>query len=63
MGHAIVDLDLNTNSILIDSMTEHDWIAVRRIYAEGMAMGNATFEATTPDWEKWYTIHLQYIQP
>lgn len=30
-----------------------DWPAVRRIYAEGIATGNATFEQTPPDWDEW----------
>lgn len=30
-----------------------DWPAVRRIYEEGIATGNATFEQTAPDWEEW----------
>lgn len=31
-------------------MRESDWPAVRRIYAEGIATGQATFEARAPDW-------------
>lgn len=30
-----------------------DWPPVRRIYAEGIATGNATFEQTPPEWEEW----------
>jgi L-amino acid N-acyltransferase YncA len=30
-------------------MTEQDWPHVRRIYAEGIATGDATFETTVPD--------------
>lgn len=30
-----------------------DWEAVRRIYAEGIATGNATFELSPPSWEEW----------
>ena len=32
-------------------MLPTDWPAVRRIYADGIATGNATFETETPDWE------------
>jgi len=32
-------------------LTPHDWDAVERIYAQGIAAGNATFEAATPTWE------------
>lgn len=35
-----------------------DWPAVRRIYAEGMATGNATFETACPTWEAWDRAHL-----
>jgi phosphinothricin acetyltransferase len=40
-------------------MTAEDWGAVRAIYLEGIATGNATFETTAPDWEKWDAGHLQ----
>jgi len=34
------------------------WPAVRRIYEEGIATGNATFETSVPDWEEWDRRHL-----
>jgi L-amino acid N-acyltransferase YncA len=33
------------------------WPAVREIYREGIATGNATFETLVPDWEKWDSSH------
>jgi L-amino acid N-acyltransferase YncA len=51
--------DLKTDSFSIVSMTEQDWTAVRRIYAEGIATGNATFETTVPDWDRWDAAHLR----
>lgn len=39
-------------------MTPADWPAVRRIYADGIATGNATFETETPDWDAWHRSHL-----
>lgn len=33
------------------------WPAVRHIYAEGIATGNATFETDIPTWEKWDAGH------
>jgi L-amino acid N-acyltransferase YncA len=39
-------------------MQPQDWPAVRAIYLEGIATGNATFEQTAPDWEKWAAGHL-----
>jgi len=34
------------------------WDAVARIYAEGIATGNATFETEVPGWEAWDGAHL-----
>jgi L-amino acid N-acyltransferase YncA len=33
------------------------WPAVREIYRQGIATGNATFETELPDWEKWDGSH------
>ena len=38
-------------------MTEGDWPDVRRIYAEGIATGDATFEGDVPDWYHWDRSH------
>jgi L-amino acid N-acyltransferase YncA len=38
-------------------MQPADWEAVRAIYAEGIATGNATFETEVPGWEKWDRAH------
>lgn len=35
-----------------------DWPAVARIYAAGIATGNATFEHTVPSWEDWSAARL-----
>lgn len=43
-------------------MTADDWGAVREIYREGIATGNATFEKTVPDWEKWDAGHLPHCR-
>jgi len=42
----------------IERMQPEHWPAVRAIYLEGIATGNATFEQTAPDWEKWDEGHL-----
>ena len=34
-------------------MKAADWPAVRAIYAEGMATGQATFETSLPEWPEW----------
>ena len=38
-------------------MTADDWPAVRRIYAEGIATGDATLERETPDWNHFDHSH------
>jgi L-amino acid N-acyltransferase YncA len=43
-------------------MRPEDWPAVRSIYLEGIATGNATFEQSTPDWEKWDAGHLPALR-
>jgi L-amino acid N-acyltransferase YncA len=44
-------------AMTIEAMTPADWEAVRAIYREGLATGNATFEADAPDWETWDRGH------
>jgi phosphinothricin acetyltransferase len=34
-----------------------DWEAVRRIYLEGIATGDGTFETAAPDWQRWDGSH------
>jgi L-amino acid N-acyltransferase YncA len=36
-----------------------DWPEVARIYAEGIATRNATFETELPGWEDWDRAHLR----
>jgi L-amino acid N-acyltransferase YncA len=44
--------------VRIAPMLPEDWPAVRAIYLEGIATGNATFEQTPPDWGQWDAEHL-----
>ncbi len=39
-------------------MRAGDWPEVRAVYLEGIATGDATFEQTAPEWEKWDAEHL-----
>ena len=39
-------------------MRPEHWPAVRAIYLEGIATGNATFEQTAPEWDQWDAGHL-----
>src|ERR1700730_1912260 len=45
--------------IEIKSMEPQHWNEVRRIYVEGLATGNATFQTTAPEWEQWDKTHIQ----
>jgi L-amino acid N-acyltransferase YncA len=38
-------------------LSEH-WPEVARIYGEGIATGDATFETDVPSWERWDATHL-----
>lgn len=49
---------MNRNPITVDEMRPGHWDDVARIYAEGIATGQATFETTTPSWEAWDAAHL-----
>ena len=44
-------------SIVIEAMTPADWEAVRAIYVEGIASGQATFEVHAPTWALWDAAH------
>jgi L-amino acid N-acyltransferase YncA len=39
-------------TVSVRPMTADDWPDVERIYREGIATGNATFEAAPPSWEE-----------
>ena len=44
---------------MIAPLLPQHWPAVARIYAEGLATGDATFETEVPDWERWDAGHLR----
>ncbi len=43
----------------IKSLEVHHWNEVKRIYEEGIATRNATFESSAPSWELWNEAHLK----
>jgi phosphinothricin acetyltransferase len=43
--------------LTIDAMRAADWEAVRQIYLEGLATGNASFETEAPAWDDWNAAH------
>ncbi len=40
-------------------LSEH-WPAVKTIYEQGIATGQATFQTSAPTWEEWNTSHLDH---
>jgi L-amino acid N-acyltransferase YncA len=44
---------LSLDQLTVSQLTVDDWPSVARIYAAGIAGGNATFEHTVPTWEDW----------
>ena len=46
----------------MESMTADDWLAVRAVYLEGIATGEATFETEAPSWETWDAGHLPFAR-
>jgi phosphinothricin acetyltransferase len=44
--------------VSIEPMNAVDWPAMRDVYAEGIATGQATFEEHPPSWEDWDREHL-----
>jgi phosphinothricin acetyltransferase len=42
----------------IEAMQPQDWPAVRDIYLEGLATGQASFETEAPTWEQWNNARL-----
>lgn len=47
----------SSGAIPIEAMTAADWPDVRRIYAEGIATGDATMETEPPPWDAWDKAH------
>lgn len=46
------------DALHVRPLTADDWPAVRDIYAEGIASGEATFETTPPTWADWDAGHV-----
>ena len=46
--------------MLVKSLEDHDWDALREIYLEGLATGQATFETTVPTQSEWDSGHLPF---
>ena len=44
----------------IKPLTELHYPDLKRVYLEGIATGNATFETEAPSWEKWNSEHTKH---
>ena len=49
-------------NINIRPMLSSDYPTVARIYEEGIATGNATFQDSAPTWESWDKAHVPYAR-
>ena len=47
-------------AVTIKPLQKEHWEQVKQIYESGIATGIATFETTTPSWEKWNNAHLVF---
>ena len=56
--HLAVDA-VNPLNMEISALAASDWDAVKTIYEQGIAIGNATFQTSAPSWEEWDQAHLQ----
>jgi phosphinothricin acetyltransferase len=49
---------VDERTVVVEAMRPEHWPDVARIYADGIATGNATFETDVPSWERWDAAHL-----
>ncbi len=49
-------------NLTIEALLPSDWDAVRAIYLEGIASGQATFETEAPSWEQWDASHHSFAR-
>ena len=50
------------DNVVIREITETDYPAVKRIFEEGIASGNATFQKIAPLWKDWNEAKLPYCR-
>jgi L-amino acid N-acyltransferase YncA len=50
---------MNAPNPIIGELKLSHWPRVRAIYEEGIATGQATFQAEAPSWDEWDAGHLQ----
>jgi hypothetical protein len=52
-GRLLLLMPIDTQAATIVDLRPEHWPEVARIYADGIATGNATFETEVPTWEQW----------
>lgn len=50
------------NAMEIEMMTDNHWSDVRKIYEQGIATRNATFQTLAPSWEEWDRAHSSEVR-
>jgi phosphinothricin acetyltransferase len=53
-------LKLKIKKMILQKMKPDDWQAVKEIYEEGIATGDATFQKSAPSWPEWNNDHLDH---
>ncbi|MBK6482033.1 MAG: N-acetyltransferase [Chitinophagaceae bacterium] len=48
--------------MMIEPLSEKHYPAVKEIYLQGIATGNATFQTSAPEWEAWNRDHLPHCR-
>jgi phosphinothricin acetyltransferase len=56
--HRRIEPDPTQHALALRAMTPADWTAVRAIYQAGIETGDATFETSAPEWDRWDRAHL-----
>src|SRR5688500_7923084 len=52
---------MSLNKVMtIQSLTAENYPSVKKIYEQGIATGNATFQTTAPEWIEWDQSHLAH---
>jgi L-amino acid N-acyltransferase YncA len=49
---------VDSTAITVEALRAEHWPCVSRVYDEGIATRNATFETEVPTWEAWDSSHL-----
>ena len=55
-----VILEMKISVMTITAMLPKHWPAVKAIYEDGLATGNASFQISAPSWEEWDAAHLKH---